>query len=218
MKNASKSSDKYLKLLFQRYPRLSETCSDIKKAYSLLKTCYQNNGKLLIGGNGGSAADAEHIVGELMKSFKNPRTCPSSFADKLKIISPESGMYIARRLQGALPAIALDGHPALSTAFLNDVDGELNFAQQVYGYGKPGDILMALSTSGNSKNLIYAATVAKALEMHVISLTGSQENLLTTLSDVIIKVPVSETYMVQELHLPIYHCLCLMLETDFFPE
>ena len=185
-------------------------------AYELLRGSYENRHKLLVCGNGGSAADAEHIVGELMKGFKLPRRVEDSFADRLAEIDPELGPVLAENLQGALPAIALDGHPALSTAYMNDCEPLLCFAQQVYGYGSKGDVMLAISTSGNSQNVLYAAVAAKALGLHVIGLTGAKESRLSAMADVCIRVPEKETYMVQELHLPVYHCLCLMLEEFFF--
>ena len=185
-------------------------------AYELLRGSYENRHKLLVCGNGGSAADAEHIVGELMKGFKLPRRVDDSFADRLVELDPELGPVLAENLQGALPAIALDGHPALSTAYMNDCEPLLCFAQQVYGYGSKGDVMLAISTSGNSQNVLYAAVAAKALGLHVIGLTGAKESRLSAIADVCIRVPEKETYMVQELHLPVYHCLCLMLEEFFF--
>lgn len=205
-----------LDLLVSRYPLLEGCKDNILRTYSLLENCYTNGGKLLIAGNGGSAADAEHIVGELMKGFKLPRKCSTSFAEKLNQISPELGLHLSECLQGGLPAIALDGHFALSTAFLNDVDAAVGFAQQVYGYGKPGDVLLAISTSGNSLNVLYAATVAKALGMKVVGLTGQKESKLSAIADITVQVPEIETYRIQEYHLPVYHCLCLMLEKQFF--
>lgn len=172
--------------------------------------------KLLIAGNGGSAADAEHIVGELMKSFKMPRKPKTAFAEKLVAEDRELGSVLAENLQGALPAIALDGHLALSTAYMNDCEPLLCFAQQVNGYGKAGDVFLGISTSGNSKNVLYAATTAHAKGLKVIGLTGAKDSRLKDMSDVCIKVPQTETYMIQELHLPIYHCLCLMLEDKFY--
>lgn len=181
----------------------------------MLVESYKNEGKLLIAGNGGSAADAEHIVGELMKGFKLPRKLNENFTDKLISENEELGTVLAESLQGALPAIALDGHPALSTAYMNDCEPLLCFAQQVNGYGKAGDVFLGISTSGNSKNILYAATTAHAKGMKVIGLTGAKDSKLTQMSDVCIKVPQTETYMIQELHLPVYHCLCLMLEDEF---
>ena len=206
----------YLSLLIQRYPALGACKYDIVDSYLLLAESYQNGGKFLIAGNGGSAADAEHIVGELMKGFKKLRRVGAQFAKKLKEAEPELGDILATNLQGALPAIALDGHFALATAYMNDCEPLLCFAQQVNGYGQPGDVFLGISTSGNSKNILYAATVARAKGMKVIGLTGQKESKLSVFADVCIKVPITETFMVQELHLPVYHCLCLMLEERFF--
>lgn len=201
-----------------RYPVLKSVENEISKAYLLLEESYKNGGKLLIAGNGGSAADAEHIVGELMKGFKLSRKLQADFADKLIKENSEFGTVLAENLQGALPAIALDGHPALSTAYMNDCEPVLCFAQQVYGYGKAGDVFLGISTSGNSKNILYAATTARARGMKVIGLTGAKNSKLDQMCDVCIKVPQTETYKIQELHLPVYHCLCLMLENEFFEK
>lgn len=209
---------KHIEVLVNRYPVLNSVKDEIVEAYFLLVESYKNEGKLLIAGNGGSAADAEHIVGELMKGFKLPRKLNENFTDKLISENEELGTVLAESLQGALPAIALDGHPALSTAYMNDCEPLLCFAQQVNGYGKAGDVFLGISTSGNSKNILYAATTAHAKGMKVIGLTGAKDSKLTQMSDVCIKVPQTETYMIQELHLPVYHCLCLMLENEFFGE
>lgn len=207
---------KHIDLLVERYPSLESAKEDIIAAYLLMEECYENGGKLLVAGNGGSAADAEHIVGELMKGFKMPRKPELAFAEKLVAENRELGSVLAENLQGALPAIALDGHPALSTAYMNDCEPLLCFAQQVNGYGKAGDIFLGISTSGNSKNVLFAATTAHAKGMKVIGLTGAKDSKLKDMSDVCIKAPQTETYMIQELHLPIYHCLCLMLEDKFY--
>ena len=207
---------RHIDLLVERYPSLESAKNDIVAAYLLLEESYENGGKLLVAGNGGSAADAEHIVGELMKGFKLPRKPEADFAEKLVEENQELGSVLAENLQGALPAIALDGHPALSTAYMNDCEPLLGFAQQVNGYGKSGDVFLGISTSGNSKNVLYAATTAHAKGMKVIGLTGAKDSKLKDMSDVCIKAPQTETYMIQELHLPIYHCLCLMLEDNFF--
>lgn len=209
---------KHIDLLCKRYPALKAVAADITVAYKILEDSYKNGGKLLVAGNGGSAADAEHIVGELMKGFKLPRKPQADFAEKLIQQNAELGAVLANNLQGALPAIALDGHPALSTAYMNDCEPLLCFAQQVYGYGKENDVFLGISTSGNSKNILYAATTAHAKGMKVIGLTGAKSSGLERMSDVCIKVPQTETYMIQELHLPVYHCLCLMLEDKFFCE
>lgn len=210
--------EKQLEILIDRYPELSGAKEEISEAYQILESCYAKGGKLLVAGNGGSAADAEHIVGELMKGFKLPRKPETCFAEKLVTENQELGSVLAENLQGALPAIALDGHPALSTAYMNDCEPLLCFAQQVNGYGKVGDVFLGISTSGNSKNVLYAATTAHAKGMKVIGLTGEKSSKLEQMSDVCIKVPQTETYMIQELHLPVYHCLCLMLEERFFGE
>lgn len=207
---------RHIDLLVERYASLESARNDIVAAYLLLEESYENGGKLLVAGNGGSAADAEHIVGELMKGFKLPRKPEADFAEKLVEENQELGSVLAENLQGALPAIALDGHPALSTAYMNDCEPLLCFAQQVNGYGKSGDVFLGISTSGNSKNVLYAATTAHAKGMKVIGLTGAKDSKLKDMSDVCIKAPQTETYMIQEPHLPIYHCLCLMLEDNFF--
>jgi len=209
---------RHIDLLVERYASLESARNDIVAAYLLLEESYENGGKLLVAGNGGSAADAEHIVGELMKGFKLPRKPEADFAEKLVEENQELGSVLAENLQGALPAIALDGHPALSTAYMNDCEPLLCFAQQVNGYGKSGDVFLGISTSGNSKNVLYAATTAHAKGMKVIGLTGAKDSKLKDMSDVCIKAPQTETYMIQELHLPVYHCLCLMLEERFFGE
>ncbi len=209
---------KHVDSLIARYPELAVCQDDIIGAYKILESAYANGRKLLVCGNGGSAADSEHVVGELMKEFKLKRKVFANQADAMKAIDPEMGGYLADNLQGALPAIALTGHSALSTAFMNDSESVLVFAQQVNGYGKAGDVLLGISTSGNSKNVIYAAITAKARGLKVIGLTGEKESRLSKLADCCIQVPETETYKVQEMHLPVYHCLCMMLEEKFFGE
>ena len=218
MRELKERLTKHIDLLVKRYPSLETSKKDIIAAYLLMEECYENGGKILVAGNGGSAADAEHIVGELMKGFKLPRKLDDDFSSKLIGESQELGLVLAENLQGALPTIALNGHPALSTAYMNDCEPLLCFAQQVNGYGKAGDIFLGISTSGNSKNVLYGAVTARAKGMKVIGLTGARDSKLKELSDVCIKAPQTETYMIQELHLPIYHCLCLMLEDRFFGE
>ena len=166
--------NKQIKLLVERYPVLKAIENEVFNAYQILENCYAHGGKLLVAGNGGSAADAEHIVGELMKGFKLPRKPDTDFAEKLVAENQELGSILAENLQGALPAIALDGHPALSTAYMNDCEPLLCFAQQVNGYGKTGDVFLGISTSGNSKNVLYAATTAHAKGMKVIGLTDER--------------------------------------------
>ena len=208
--------EEQLNLLIERYPKLAVCKEDIKKAYELLEAAYINGRKLLVCGNGGSASDSEHIVGELMKEFKLKRKVYSDQATALKAIDLELGQVLADNLQGALPAICLTGHSSLTTAFMNDANADLVFAQQVNGYGKPGDVFLGISTSGNSKNVLFAAVNAKAKGLKVVGLTGAKENKLMKYADVCIRVPETETYKIQEYHLPVYHCLCLMLEEKFF--
>ena len=207
---------KHIDLLTERYPSLEPIRQELIDAYLIMEESYSKGGKLLVAGNGGSAADSEHIVGELMKGFKMPRKASSEFAEKLKSVDEELGTVLAENLQGALPAIALDGHLALTTAYMNDCEPLLCFAQQINGFGKPEDVFLGISTSGNSKNILYAATVAKAKGMKVIGLTGAKDSRMQDFSDICVKAPNTETYMIQELHLPIYHCWCLMLEEKFF--
>lgn len=206
----------YIDLLILRYPQLIVVKDCIVEAYQILEESYTNDGKLLVAGNGGSAADAEHIVGELMKGFVNPRRLEAEYSDALITVNKELGRVLSENLQGALPAIALDGHLALTTAYMNDCEPLLCFAQQVNGYGRKSDVFLGISTSGNSRNILYAATVAKAKGMKVIGLTGEKDSKLSEISDTCIQVPETETYKIQELHLPVYHCLCLMLEDTFF--
>ena len=195
--------------LFVRYPQLKGCEGEIAKAFDLLLACYRNGGKVLTCGNGGSAADAEHIVGELLKKFKKHRNITEDVAEKLP---PE----LAAKLEGALPAVSLVSMSGILTAFANDVAWETAFAQQVYGLGNPGDVLIALSTSGNSANCVNAALVAKAKGMKVVALTGSGGGKLGNLADAAIKVPEVETYKIQELHLPVYHALCAAIEENLF--
>ena len=207
---------KHVEVLMERYPELKGSKEDIIQAYEILKESYENGGKLLVAGNGGSAADAEHIVGELMKGFEKVRELDDSMQTKLKEVDFELGEVLAKNLQGALAAIAIDGHPALTTAYMNDCEPLLCFAQQVNGYGKSGDVFLGISTSGNSKNILYAAVCAKAKGMKVIGLTGAKDSKLSEIADVTIRSSQTRTYQIQEHHLPIYHCLCLMLEEYFY--
>jgi len=207
---------KYLQDLIDRYPDLAPIQSDIEKAYSILENCYEKGGKLLVGGNGGSAGDSEHIVGELMKTFEKKRPIPKDIVAKMEATDPERGALLGKEIQGAMTAISITGHTALTTAVGNDVRPEFGFAQQVYGYGRQGDVLLAISTSGNAENLINAAIVAKAKGMKVVLLAGKTGGELKKLADVSIVVPDDVTYRIQERHLPIYHVLCMELEDHFF--
>lgn len=206
----------YLDEMIERYPALSVCRDAIYKAYLILEETYKNDGKILLAGNGGSAADAEHMAAELMKEFRIHRKVPLEFAKKLEEINPELGKSLAKNLEPALMAIPLVAHEAMTTAYINDVDALGVFAQQLYGFGKSGDAFIGISTSGNSKNVMNAAVVAKAMGIKVIILTGGNGGILKDVADVAIVVPEKETYLIQEQHLPIYHCLCMMLEERFF--
>lgn len=218
MKRLEEKLEKHIDLLVSRYPSLQSIRDVIIDAYLIMEECYLQGGKLLIAGNGGSAADSEHIAGELMKRFKTPRPVSLEFANRLKQIDPERGTELAKNLECGLMAIPLVAHEALTTAYINDVDGLGVFAQQLFGYGRAGDVFLGISTSGNSKNIMNATVVARALGIKVIGLTGENGGELAKVADVAVKAPETETYMIQELHLPIYHCWCLMLEDKFFGE
>lgn len=207
---------KHIDLLVKRYPDLKAIDNQIAEAYLVIEECYTNGGKLLVAGNGGSAADSEHIAGELMKRFKTPRPVSEEIAVKLRAIDSVRGKALARSLECSLMAIPLVAHEALTTAYMNDVDGFGVFAQQLFGFGRTGDVFLGISTSGNSENVMSATVVARALGIKVIGLTGEKGGELATVADVCVKAPAAETYMIQELHLPIYHCWCLMLEDHFF--
>ncbi len=201
--------------LFARYPELSVCRESVMGAYELIKSSYDNGGMLFTCGNGGSCADSEHIVGELLKSFKFKRKISPLLAEKLENMG-DDGKALAETLEGALPAVSLCGHPALTTAFLNDTEPTMTFAQQLLGLGKAGDTLIVISTSGNSKNCVYAATLAKAMGIKTVAMTGERESKLSKICDEAIRVPETETFKVQEKHLPVYHALCAMAEETFF--
>jgi phosphoheptose isomerase len=203
--------------LSERYPDLAGCRPAIEQAHALLHGCFAGGGKLLLCGNGGSAADCEHIVGELMKGFLRPRPAPEELRQALRALDPAIGDGLADRLQGALPAISLTSQGGLMTAVANDVAADMVFAQQVYGYGRPGDALLGISTSGNSRNVLNALRVAQALGLVTVGLTGQSGGALKDLCDVTICAPYSAVADVQERHLAIYHALCSQLEEDFFP-
>ncbi len=189
----------------------------ISEVTKILKKVYLNKGKILVCGNGGSAADSLHIVGELMKGFKLKREIPS--IDKEAIFQNSANAeYINANLQCAISAISLVNEVSLMTAYANDMAADLVFAQQVYGYGKEGDVLIAISTSGNSKNVIYAAEVAKAKGMKIISMTGKKDSELSKIADITLRANSDETYIVQEEHIKMYHEFCLKLEKELFGE
>ena len=201
--------------LTERYPALTEQKENVRRAFEIAAEAYRSGKKLLVCGNGGSASDSEHIVGELMKSFKKKRAIDGEVKARLSALG-EDGEKLAASLEGTLRAVSLASHPALSTAFNNDKDPAVTFAQQLYGYADEGDVLVAISTSGSSRNCVLAAVTAKAKGVKTIALTGKNPGKLSALADVAILVPETETYKVQELHLPVYHCLCAMLEEEFF--
>ena len=202
--------------LFRRYPVLKETRKSLFDAYEVIKKSYEHGGKLLICGNGGSAADADHIVGELMKSFSVSRPIASAVKAFLKENYGKTGLYMSEKLEGVLPAISLSCHSALNTAFANDVDADLIYAQQVMGYGNKGDVLLGISTSGNSINTVYAMMAAKAKGLSVVGLVGRDGGKFVQYCDALINVGGTNTPEIQELHLPVYHTLCSMLEIHFF--
>jgi len=202
--------------LIQNYPVLSQCAADISAAFELIKSSYQNGGKLLACGNGGSAADAEHLVGELMKTFNLPRPLPEDTKRSFTESYGEDGEYLANRLQSALNAISLVSQSSLATAIINDESADLVFAQQVIGYGAEGDVLIAISTSGNSKNVLNAVYTARVNGLKVVGLTGEKGGILRNHCDVCIRVPANDTPRIQELHVPVYHTLCAMLEEYFF--
>ena len=202
--------------LISTYPDLDSCAPSIEGAFQLLRTCYRSGGKLLTCGNGGSAADAEHIVGELMKGYLLKRPVPEEMRTKLIATSPEDSDYLANHLQGGLPAISLVSQTSLLSAIANDTAADMVYAQQVYAYGREGDTLIGISTSGNSMNVIRAMQVARTLGLHTIGLTGRTGGKLRPLCDVCIRVPANDTTLIQERHLPIFHVLCAMLEEEFF--
>lgn len=201
-----------LNQLLERYPQLKSIRNNLEAARNLMVSKAKDDKLFLIAGNGGSSADSDHIVGELMKSFVRKRPIDDTISRQLMKLGGEAGSYIAQKLEKAVRAICLSSHQALTTAFMNDVDPTLVYAQQVYGYGKSGDLFVGISTSGNSKNIVNAALIAKAKGLTVIGMTGNRGGDLQAFCDVCLCVPEYETFKVQELHLPIYHWLCLEIE------
>ena len=203
-------------LLTEKYPELLVCADDVEAAIKAIIACYSNGGKVLLCGNGGSAADCTHIVGELMKGFMKKRPVTAEMTKELKENNPLVDDELIKNLQCGLPAVNLCESQALLTAFCNDVNPEYMFAQQVFGLGKKGDVLVALSTSGNAKNANHAARIAKSLGLTVIGMTGEKHSTLEINSDICIKVPATETYKIQEYHLPVYHAICDAVEDTFF--
>lgn len=212
-----KTTTDILDHLLVRRPVLTSCADGITKSVEMIIESYTNGHKLMVCGNGGSAADSLHMVGELMKAVLLPRTLRPDEQKRINEVCVNAA-YINKNLQGALPTISLVSETSLMTAYANDMAPDLVFAQQVFGYGHKGDVLFAISTSGNSKNILYASEVARAQEIPVIALTGESGGKLKSLADVLINVPETETTRIQELHLPVYHAICLALENEFFGE
>lgn len=202
--------------LLKRYPQLEKCIGNISEAAEMMLDIYRNGGKILLCGNGGSCADCDHIVGELMKGFLSLRKIDKNIEEKIGALFPEDKEYFTRTLQGSLPAISLPSQSALLSAFANDVEADMVYAQLVFGYGKTEDLLIAMSTSGNSKNVVNAAKMAKVKGMKVLAFTGEKDSKLSEICDITIKAPECETYKIQELHLPIYHYLCAEIERQLF--
>jgi D-sedoheptulose 7-phosphate isomerase len=211
-----KTPDEILSELLARYPQLSACAESLREAYQCLVTCYEHDGILYVCGNGGSCADSDHITGELLKGFVSRRPLPAEECEKLQALAGDDGAMLASTLQCGLRAISLNSHVALTTAVGNDLGDNLGPAQMLQALGRPGDVFLAISTSGNARNLALAGAVAKAKEVKVIGLTGRNGGKLRQSADICICVPEDETYKIQELHLPVYHALCLMLESRFF--
>jgi D-sedoheptulose 7-phosphate isomerase len=206
----------FIEELIGRYPQLEDITYKLNEAAERLIRCYQNGNKVLICGNGGSSSDSDHIAGELLKGFEEKRPLNDYMKNQLLSVSGKRGHYLAEKLQTGLPAISLSSHSGLITAVANDTDAHLIYAQQVIGFGKPGDVLLGISTSGNALNVLDAAITARAIGMSVIGLTGATGGKLKAFCDILINVPEKRTSLVQELHLPVYHALCIMIENHFF--
>ena len=209
----------HIKKLLMTYPHLDTIYDALLSGFDICVKCFSNDHRLYVCGNGGSAADAEHITGELVKGFLKKRKPERSLQKRLENhCTPEDAGYLMANLQSGLPCFPLTGMPSLATAVTNDIAGDMVFAQQISVFGRPGDVLLAISTSGNARNVYLACCIAQALEMTVIGLTGEKGGTLADMSDICIQVPANETYTVQEYHLPVYHTLCAMLEAHFFEK
>lgn len=214
--NLHLTGNPHLERMLRTFPDLSACLAEVRCAVEALVACYRGGGKLLVCGNGGSAAGCDHLVAELMKGFLLPRPIPEADRQALVTASPEHGAYLAGRLQRSLPAISLAGHSALSTATANDVAADMVFAQQVYGYGRPGDLLLAISTSGQSRNVLYAVEVGRALGLRTAALTGRPGGPLAGAAEIVIAVPGESTPAIQERHLAVYHAISAAVEAAFF--
>jgi D-sedoheptulose 7-phosphate isomerase len=209
-------NDKPFNLLCERYPVLASVRNSIAEAAGMIITCYSHGGKLLICGNGGSSADADHFAAELMKSFESDRPLDESLKKRFYKISGTRGKYLGEKLEHSLPVISLPSNTALTTAISNDIDSSLIYAQQVIGYGDEGDVLIGISTSGNSQNIVDACITAKALNLNVIGITGMTGGKMKHYCDLLVNVPETKTAWVQELHLPVLHTICLIVENHFY--
>ena len=216
MKNNTDRIQSHLNILIKRYPVLENCYTEILEAYKIIAKSYESGHKLLVAGNGGSAADAEHIVGELMKKFRIGRHVDAEMRSSLLSADKKRGAFLSENLEPGLAAVALVANESLSTAVINDIDGNCVYAQQLLCYGERGDSYLGISTSGNSQNIMNAAVVARAKGIKIIALTGETGGEIGRYADVAVRVPENETYIIQELHLPIYHCWCMMLEERFF--
>lgn len=212
------TSEMIIEELIERYPTLSSVKDSIVASSNAIVDCYRSGGKVLICGNGGSASDSDHIVGELLKGFKLRRTLGEAEKEKFKVLFPDEYESLTSRLQGSLPAISLVSQAAIISAFCNDVDPEMSYAQQVYGYANKGDVVIGLSTSGNAKNVGNAIKVAKVKGAITVGFTGIGGGKLKDLCDILINVPATETFKIQELHLPVYHAICAYVENELFGE
>lgn len=211
-------SELILNQLVERCPILFNTIDKIRDCAQVIIKCYSAGGKVLVCGNGGSSADSDHISGELMKSFENRRNIDNNTSFKFKQISSKRGHYIASKLEPGLSAISLSANSSLISAIANDMGADLVYAQQVYVYGNKGDVLIGISTSGNSQNIIDAIITAKAKDMVVVGLTGEDGGEVKNYCDILINVPGKRTALIQELHLPVYHTICMIIENHFFPK
>jgi D-sedoheptulose 7-phosphate isomerase len=203
--------------LIARFPVLEPNRASLEAAIETLERAFRIGGTVLVCGNGGSASDSEHLVADLMKGFMSQRPLSGDEASRLTSLDGSRGTELAANLQGALPAISLGSESALTTAIANDVRFDMVFAQRVHGLGRPGDVLIAISTTGNSSSVVNAAIVARSRDMTVIALTGRDGGEVAALADVAIRVPADQVFEVQELHLPVYHAIALALEETFFP-
>lgn len=213
-----KGAKEIIEELFTEIPALEICREDVEKAFSIIKQCYLDKGKIMVCGNGGSAADSEHIVGELMKGFIIKREIPDGDKEMIRIAFPEDADYLAENLQGSLPAISLVSQVSIMSAVINDIEADMAYAQQVYGYARKGDVLIGISTSGNAANVVNAVKIAKVFGVRTIGMTGMDGGKLKGLCDVTIKVPSQVTYKIQEYHLPVYHAICAAVEAEFFSK